>query len=241
MFYYDPIEEFGFGGCQLDILNSYGDNGGDIVVVGPSYGSPGFLFGAVGESGFGQWYFMFDQIPTDFVFQTPLDLEGRDCPVDRAAAEEALAILANSATARELLATAQSRDVGLELIVAGSRDGEEQTRYYHTSDTITWDPFQSVWGLNQDGSMYELSPVMTLAHELAHAAFDHAPTTDSERIAVETVAMNIANQIAREINAALGTTFDTSRDNHSSRGSFVVSSVSGVSETHFRLTRPGCS
>lgn len=173
-------------------------------------------------------------------FVAELDLEGRDCPIDRAAAREALAILANSATARELLAAAQSRDVGLELIVGGSRDGGERTRYYHTSDTITWDPFQSVAGQNFDGSSYELSPVMTLAHELVHAAHDHAPTTQAELIAFEIVAMQVANQIARELNAVLGTSFNTTRDNHASQHTYHVSRVAGVSATAYVIARPGC-
>lgn len=67
MFYYDPIEEYGFGGYLLDSLNSSVDYGGDIVVTGPSYGSSLFSFGysTWNESSDALGWFMYDQLPTD--------------------------------------------------------------------------------------------------------------------------------------------------------------------------------
>ena len=136
MLYYDSIETVDHHDLMLMIQNSwtstetYVDAGGDIVVTAPSYDVPasgglgvGMGYSTFGESGFSQWYFTYDQMPTDLVFDTPpfvaeLDLEGRDCPVDRAAAREASRDLyAGSATALDLINRAAQNGVGINIFM----------------------------------------------------------------------------------------------------------------------------
>lgn len=74
---------------------------------------------------------------------------------------------------------------------------------------------------------------MILAHELVHAGSPGLAGPSTEALVIL-----IANQIAREMNAAAGDQkYDTSRDNHNRNG--MYNSVSSTSST-YTLVRPGC-
>lgn len=146
-----------------------------------------------------------------------------------------------SPTAQALIDAAKARGVTLTLVYTNLAyvAGQPQDRFDVNFNTITWDPFVWVRGHNSDQSVYELAPIMLLAHELVHAGHGDDPTyqgADSEALV-----MQIANQIALEVNANAPSAFpdyNTNRDNHV-RDTQHYSTDSA--STSFTITRPGCS
>lgn len=166
-----------------------------------------------------------------------IDVEGRDCPVERAAAQLALASLyANSDTARTMIDLAAARGADLNLIMANNTGQGQQNGFDPATNTIYWDAFQYVEGVNINGSPYALSPIMLLAHELIHAAYGDDPAYQS--VAGEALVMSLANQIAAEMNASTGSHFNTNRDSHVRTGLFTTASITS---TVFSIARPGCN
>jgi hypothetical protein len=74
---------------------------------------------------------------------------------------------------------------------------------------------------------------MLLAHELVHAA--HANDSAWQGETSEPSVMPIANQIASERNAAIGSNYDTSRDNHVRTGLYDTTSPTS---TLYSIARP---
>ena len=64
---------------------------------------------------------------------------------------------------------------------------------------------------------------MILAHELVHAGNAGNPAYHLNPS--EPLVMAIANQIAQEMNAATGSTYDTTRDSHEGPGAFLYDFV----------------
>lgn len=91
-------------------------------------------------------------------------------------------------------------------------------------------------GTNSDGSQYTLTPIMALAHELVHAG--NAGNPAYQGLSSEPLTMSIANQIAREMNAATGSDYDATRDIHNATGRFATDSPKSAT---FAIARPGCS
>lgn len=166
-----------------------------------------------------------------------IDLVGRECPVDQAAARSAMDILYNnSPTARAMIDLAAARGVDLHLIMANLTGQGQQNSFNPNSNTIFWDPFQYAEGTNTDGSTYTLAPIMLLAHEFIHAAYGDDPAYQTA--ASEPLVMSIANQIAMELNAATGSHYDTTRDSHVRTGLYTTGSVTSTTPS---IARPGCN
>jgi hypothetical protein len=143
-----------------------------------------------------------------------------------------------SETARGLMDAAIARQVSITIIqiVPDLRIGQANNRFNPATGEITWDPFVYVRGVNTDGTPYTLTPIELLAHEFVHAAFRENPayqTPDSEPLV-----MSIANQIAAELNAAMGTNYSTDRNNHERTGQFYSSSVTSAD---LSIARPACN
>jgi hypothetical protein len=129
--------------------------------------------------------------------------------LDQNAAQSSLALLYKySPTAHALIDAAAG--ITLDLFVANITGEGQQDGFYPNTDQLYWDPFEVVEGTNSDGSTYIESPIMLLAHELVHAAHASDPTWQDANS--ETTVIGVANQIAREMNAATGSNYDTSRD-----------------------------
>jgi hypothetical protein len=162
---------------------------------------------------------------------------GRDCPVDQEAASDALELLYNnSATARALIDAAGDNGVVINLVLTNPSGFGARPQYDPMTNMISWDAFQYQEGLNSDGSRWAISPIMILAHELVHAANSGNPAYQGA--ASEALVISIANQIAREINQATGSNFDTTRDTHSRNYQGHTNSITG---TTFTIQRPGCT
>jgi hypothetical protein len=86
---------------------------------------------------------------------------------------------------------------------------------------ITWDPYLIAEGINSDGSIYKLSPIIALAHELIHAAHPDDPAYQAHDS--EPLVRPIENQIAAELNASLGKSY-TMRDTHERRRLYYTDS-----------------
>ncbi len=168
-----------------------------------------------------------------------LPVLGRNCPAELTAAETAKNLLyANSPTARQMMDAAAVHGVYIQVVqidpaLAG---GQPRDRFYPETGAITWDPFVYARGVNQNGSPWELSPIMLLAHELVHAAHRYNPAYQGEDS--EAVVMALANQIAAEMNAAIpNSNYNTNRDNHIRLAQHYSSSVTAAS---FTIARPSC-
>ena len=114
--------------------------------------------------------------------------------------------------------------------------GQDRIRFEPATGAITWDPFIYVDGFNTDGTPYSVSPIMLLAHEFVHAAYRDDPAyqgPDSEPLV-----MQIANQIAAEMNAATNSNYNTDRNNHVRDGQYNTNSVTS---THLSIVRPACN
>ncbi|HEY0012451.1 MAG TPA: hypothetical protein VGB79_06310 [Allosphingosinicella sp.] len=164
-----------------------------------------------------------------------MELQGSSCPVEKAAATDSLqSLYDNSPTARALIEAAVAAGVDLNLFTAHTSGSGAQPRF--KDGVIHWDPFFAISGTNTDGSEYTLTPIMILAHELVHAG--NAGNPAYQLNPSEPLVMTIANQIAREMNAATGSNYDTTRDSHEGPERFYT--VSSTSETP-AIARPGCS
>jgi hypothetical protein len=165
-----------------------------------------------------------------------LSIYGRDCPVENAAAQAAMEHLyANSSTARSLMERAVAYGVTLNLIKANLAGYTSRLSYDPASNTISWDPYVFVVGKNADGSDYVLTPIMLLAHEFVHAGNDNDPAYQYN--ASEPVVMQIANQIAAEMNASTGSSFNTNRDVHARLNQYHTDSPTS---SIISIVRPGC-
>ena len=158
------------------------------------------------------------------------------CAVERSAAETALNLLyGNSPTARALIDAMVANGTGLNLITASLSGSGAQARFDTSTNQVLWDPFVYVQGSNVDGSTYTLAPIMVLAHEIVHAG--HAGDPAYQGHGSESLVMQIANQIAAELNAATRSTYDTTRDSHERTGLYNTTSPTSIT---FSLVRPGC-
>lgn len=155
------------------------------------------------------------------------------CPVEFAAAQDALETLyGTSRTARDLIDRAIALGINLRLIdIDYSGFG---VRDEFSGTTILWDPFSYVFGKNSDGTEYNISPLMLLAHELVHAG--NAGNPAFQGFDSEPSVIPIANQIAREVNAATGLNFNTTRDRHGGE----YRQTNSIKSTVFSITEPGC-
>lgn len=159
----------------------------------------------------------------------------RDCAVEREAAESALNFLyTHSQTARMMIDTMANQGTRISLFVE-IPGGSEAISYDPGTNQINWDPFVAFQGTNSDGSGFDLSPLMVLAHELVHASLRGQPLMNSE-----THAMQVANQIAQEVNASTGSSFNTNRNTYETSSQFYVNSIEKSGTNNFELTRPGC-
>lgn len=158
-----------------------------------------------------------------------------ECRTDAQTRQEAEDFLmANSPTARDLINTI--RNQGTQIEVMDSRVTENSGSYNHIENVIRWDPFLMFDGVNANGSPYTISPIMALAHEIAHASERNNPLGYSESYAMLT-----ANQIARELNSALNRSYDDSRNEHQADRSYFVSSpYANVPAQDYRSDRPQC-
>jgi hypothetical protein len=77
---------------------------------------------------------------------------------------------------------------------------------------------------------------MILAHELVHAGNIENPAYQTH--ASEPIVMPIANQIALEMNKALGSNYSTTRDNHG--GPVVRYYTHSSTSQAISIVRPGC-
>ena len=169
-----------------------------------------------------------------------VELDNSTCPIELGAARSALELLYNnSATARALIDQANLLGTdGLHInIITASLLGNGPQDVFDHAHTIYWDPFQYVTGTNTNGTSYEISPIMLLAHELVHAGHAGDPAYQDE--ASEALVMSIANQIAAEMNAATGSHYDTTRDSHI-RDQNGLHYTSLVTSTVLSIARPGC-
>lgn len=158
------------------------------------------------------------------------------CPVEQAAANTSLSLLyIHSPTARALIDTMGANGTALNLITASLTGLGAQARFDHINNQVTWDPFVYTEGTNIDGSTYTLAPIMVLAHELVHAG--HAGDPAYQLDGSETLVMQIANQIAAELNEATGSNYDTTRDSHVRDR---LRNTTSPTSTFFSIARPGC-
>jgi hypothetical protein len=166
-----------------------------------------------------------------------IDLTGDTCPVAQGAATDSLnSLYQNSPTARALIDAMAARGTDLNLIQANLAGGGPQARFDSFSNQILWDPFVYVVGVNTDQSQYVLAPIMVLAHELVHAG--HADDPAYQGAGSEALVMQVANQIAAEMNAATGSSYNTTRDSHIHQDRYWTNSPTS---TTFSISRPGCS
>lgn len=160
-----------------------------------------------------------------------------DCEEHRQAAEDALdALYEGSDLARNLIDIIRANGVTISTGTFNDSGAGQQAGFDLSTNTIHWDPFQAVKGINSDGSTYTLSPFMILAHELIHAA--NADNPDFQTHASEPIVIPLANQIAAQFNAANGTNYDTSRDSH--LRDMLFHAVSTFSE-FFSITDHSCN
>jgi hypothetical protein len=156
---------------------------------------------------------------------------------ERAAADYALALLYKySPTAHELIDTIVANGTKLNLITASLGGLGGQDIFSIPQNQILWDPFMAVQGRNLDGSLYTESPLMLLAHELVHAG--HPSDSAYQGPESETLVMQIANSIAAEMNAATGSNYDTTRDNHDLGSDGHRYNVTSPTSTNYSLVRP---
>lgn len=164
-----------------------------------------------------------------------IGITGRECTAERQAADTALTFLYNnSQTARMMIDTMANQGTNIFLVKDISGD-QEYIGYDPALNHIRWDPFVSLRGTNSDGSEFDLSPLMVLAHELVHASLRGQPL-----MASETHAMQIANQIAQEVNTSTGSSFNTNRNVYETSFQFYVNSIEKSGIGNFELVRPGC-
>jgi hypothetical protein len=132
---------------------------------------------------------------------------GRNCPAEQAAAQQALDLLyQNSPTARSLIESAKSNNVGIHIIQINPAlaHGQQLNQFDYGNGIIYWDPFVYITGFNTDGSTYTLTPIMLLAHELVHAGYRFDPAWQGHDS--EWQVIPLANVIAQEMSAATGKT-----------------------------------
>lgn len=164
-----------------------------------------------------------------------IGLEGDNCPVANTAAKDSLqSLYDNSPTARALIEAAAANGVTINLFTAHTSGYSAQPRF--ESGVIHWDPFFVIKGTNTNGTEYILAPIMILAHELVHAG--HGGESAYQGPSSEPLVMALANQIASEMNAATGTSYDTTRNSHVPTQRFYTQSSTS---TTYSIARPGCS
>ncbi len=142
-----------------------------------------------------------------------------DCPNMADATEKTLdELYKNSPTARGLIDQMVANGTKID---ASDLDNEKHGRKAGFANAvITWDPFQGLTGPNgSPQSSYTHAPIIVLAHEIAHAALRMNPGPESESKAIE-----LANQIAAELNAASGSSYDTARKQYADGTFFDVES-----------------
>lgn len=122
----------------------------------------------------------------------------------------------------------------LNLIAASLVDVGPQASFDAGNNQVLWDPFVYVEGANSDGYTYKLAPIMVLAHELVHAGNASNPAYQTP--SSEALVMQIANQIAKEMNSATGSNYETKRDSHEGKTYNTTSPTSTI----FSISRPGC-
>lgn len=156
---------------------------------------------------------------------------GDPCPTARSELNEALDNLAAGSTiAAAMIQAAKESFVRIDLIRTDATSGVRDDVYDPNTKTIHWDPFSASSGQNSNGSFYYESPTMALMHEVAHWANPNASEADI---------MRFTNEIARQMNATLGTNYGTNRDIHA--GSYFI--VDDTDSAYFDLgkVRPGCN
>lgn len=159
------------------------------------------------------------------------------CPVEQSAAADSLnSLYNNSPTARALIDAMRANGTSLNLITASLSGFAPQARFDSPTNQILWDPFVYIEGTNTNGSTYTMAPIMVLAHELVHAG--HAGEAAYQGASSEGLVMQVANQIASELNAATGSSYDTTRDSHVRSGQFNTTSPTSII---FSIARPGCA
>ena len=180
------------------------------IVDGPGY-SPWIVGPSDGGSGGGSGVGGPSEAPSPPPSVPDFHLRGRDCPIDKDAAHQALDELYNgSRTARDLMDSAFQHGVQLDIFKWNSVSPDQVDEYRDRS--IFWDPFLMASGTNKDGSVYVQSSEMALAHEFVHAGnWDNPKFQGSDS---EAAVMAVENQIARELNAGYGLNYQTNRDNH---------------------------
>lgn len=158
------------------------------------------------------------------------DLSG-GCGASQSEFREALSDLeAGSAAARAIIEAAKQNGLDVMLIredITDQRNGYTPDPAVPNGGVLKWDPFSSWTGTNFDESIYTLSPVMILMHELIHWANNNL---------TEIEVISVANEIAKEMNMNLGTNFDTHRDRHYADSKRNVGDSGDVSEG----SRPSC-
>lgn len=167
-----------------------------------------------------------------------IPVTGRNCPAEQTAVQTAMNLLYNnSPTARQMMDVALVHGVQLQVIQVNLSQvgGQGNNRFDPVTGIITWDPFLVAVGNNLNNSPYTLSPIMMLAHEFVHAAHRYNPAYQTETS--EPLIMAIANQIAIEMNAATGSSYNTNRDNHIRTGQHYTHSPTS---TMFSVIRPDC-
>jgi hypothetical protein len=158
------------------------------------------------------------------------------CPNMTMAADQSLDFLyANSATARALIDTMAANGVTLSLADFNNSGFGARAEFSGANNLVAWDPFQVATGVNSNGTVYVLAPIMILAHELVHAGHPNDPAYQGA--ASEPLVMSIANRIAAELNAATGRNYEDDRDNHERTGLYDTDSP--FSST-YSIAPPNC-
>jgi hypothetical protein len=164
-----------------------------------------------------------------------IGLDGDNCPVAKTAAKDSLqSLYDNSPTARALIEAAAANGVNINLIRAALDGSGVQPGFQ--AGVIDWDPFQGISGFNTNGTRYELTPIMILAHELVHVGNVGNPAFEGAN--AELVAISVSNQIASEMNAATGQNYNRNRDLHRADRAFRTESSTSATPV---ATRPGCN
>lgn len=168
-------------------------------------------------------------LPPDESGAGGLNIGGDPCPTARNELNETLDKLSSgSPTAKLILDAAKDSWINISLIKPG--DAVETAMYNNSTKTIYWDPFEAYSGTNLNGSTYTETPIMVLMHELVHWS---NPALNESQV------MRMTNEIARELNANLGTSFSTGRDSHTAFSEYAVTDA--ASDQWGGLNgRPGC-
>ena len=152
----------------------------------PGYDSPGGSAGGSGGSGGNDGGDPGDK-------ERGFDLKDVDCPMEKAGFTSAIDTLRTaSPTAAALIDRVLNGSFAWQISLVN--DGKDGTQVGLTN--INWDPFSGLEFADANGNVVHQSPMVALAHELAHAEYwDKADSVQYEH------ALTIERQVAAELNA----------------------------------------